>query len=130
MGTGIVGILLENLPYKLPGQRYVVVCIFVLNLVLFCLFCTISVMRYVLWPQKFMEMINHPVQSLSIGLFSMGYSTLVSLTVYVCMPAWGQSAVILAWVMWWVDIVLSVATCFYVLFVMYGLSLCLWFLWT
>lgn len=118
MGTGITAILLENLPYQFNGLHYIAVVIFVLNLALFVLFLTISIARYALWPEKFWQMLTHPAHSMLLGTFPMGFATIVNLTVFVCVPAWGDWAAILAWVMWWIDAVVSIATCLYVPFLL------------
>ena len=34
-----------------------------------------------------------------------------------CVPAWGPWAVTLAWTLWWIDVVISVMTCFYLPFI-------------
>jgi tellurite resistance protein TehA-like permease len=118
MGTGITAILLERLPYQFYGLHYIAIAIFVLNIVLFSLFLGITITRYILWPDKFMAMIYHPVQSLSLGTIPMGFATLINLVVYICVPAWNSWAVTLAWVMWWIDVVFSVATCTFIPFIL------------
>lgn len=62
-------------------------------------------------------MICHPVQSLFTGTFPMGLATIVNVVVFVCVPAWGRPAVHLAWTLWWIDVAISVSTCFYLPFV-------------
>lgn len=47
----------------------------------------------------------------------MGLATIINMVVFVCVPAWGSWAAILAWVLWWIDVVLAVATNFYLPFV-------------
>jgi len=37
-------------------------------------------------------MLRHPAQSLFLGTFPMGLATLVNMTVFVCVPAWGGGA--------------------------------------
>jgi tellurite resistance protein TehA-like permease len=112
MGTGITAILLENLPHQFRAVHYIACCIFALNVFLFCLFLFLTVVRYTMWPEKFMQMINHPVQSLFTGTFPMGLATIVNLMVYIGVPIWGDLARDVAWALWWTDVVFSVATCF------------------
>lgn len=50
----------------------------------------------------------------------MGLATIINMIVFVCVPIWGDWAANLAWALWWVDVVLSVGTNFYLPFlVMY-----------
>lgn len=121
MGTGITAILLENLPYQFNGLHYIAVVIFALNVGLFALFLTISIARYALWPDKFWQMLTHPAHSMLLGTFPMGFATIVNLTAFICVPAWGDWAATMAWVMWWIDAVISMATCLYVPFLLYVL---------
>lgn len=118
MGTGIVAILLQNLPYQFNGLHYIAIVIFVLNVALFTLFLVISIVRYTLWPEKFMQMLHHPAHSMLLGTFPMGFATIINCVVFICVPAWGSWAATMAWVMWWIDAVVSMATCFYVPFVL------------
>lgn len=91
MGTGIVSILLHNLPYNGPWLYWLSVTLFATNALLFTLFLTISTLRYTLYPRIWTAMINHPAQSLFLGTFPMGLATLINMTVYACVPAWGPS---------------------------------------
>ena len=46
----------------------------------------------------------------------MGLTTIVNMTVSVCVPVWPWATTV-AWALWWVDVVISLATCFYLPFV-------------
>ncbi|EEP83011.1 predicted protein [Uncinocarpus reesii 1704] len=118
MGTGITAILLERLPYQFPGLHYIAVAIFILNAALFTLFLTISLVRYALFPEKFKQMLRHPAHSMMLGTFPMGFATLINLWVFICVPMWGDWAANTAWVLWWIDAVVSIFTCYYVPFVL------------
>jgi tellurite resistance protein TehA-like permease len=134
MGTGIVSILLYNLPWNARWLYWISVTIFCLNIFLFVLFTIISVVRYTTFPGLFSAMLGHPVQSLFLGRFNraaqitfvlttclgtipMGFATIVNMTVFVCVPAWGPWAATLAWTLWWIDVVISVATCMFLPFI-------------
>ncbi|KAJ6018199.1 hypothetical protein N7451_001578 [Penicillium sp. IBT 35674x] len=110
MGTGIVSILLHNLPYNAVWVYWISVVIFALNVLLFTLGCIISILRYALYPDIFMVMITHPVQSMFIGTFPMGLATIINMIVLVCVPAWGEWTKYVAWGLWIFDAVVSVMT--------------------
>jgi tellurite resistance protein TehA-like permease len=95
MGTGIVSILLHNLPYNGIWLYWISVVAFVLNIALFCLFLFTSILRYTLYPEIWFAMIRHPTQSLFLGTFPMGLATIVNMVVFVCVPAWGEGAIYL-----------------------------------
>ncbi|KAJ9606465.1 Plasma membrane sulfite pump involved in sulfite metabolism [Cladophialophora chaetospira] len=117
MGTGIVSILIHNLPYNGRWLYWISVAIFCLNILLFITFLAISILRYTMFRGLFRFMISHPVQSLFTGTFPMGLATIVNMVVFVCVPAWGYRATVLAWTLWWIDVAIAVSTCFYLPFV-------------
>ncbi|KUJ20747.1 sulfite efflux pump SSU1 [Mollisia scopiformis] len=112
MGTGIVSILLHNLPYNGEWLCWISIVIFALNVILFMLCFLISLLRYTLYPQIFVAMIRHPGQSLFVGTFPMGLATIINMIVFVCVPAWGGPWPYIAWGLWWFDVVVSVICCF------------------
>lgn len=95
MGTGIVSILLHNLPYNGAWLYWISVVIFALNVALFIFFLFVSLLRYMLYPEIWVVMIQHPTQSLFLGTFPMGLATIINMVVFVCVPAWGPGTVTL-----------------------------------
>ncbi|KAH7353643.1 voltage-dependent anion channel [Plectosphaerella cucumerina] len=111
MGTGIVSILLRNLPYNLFWvENGLSVAFFIINIALFTVFTGICIVRYSLYPEIWIAMMSHPGQSLFLGCFPMGLATITNMTVMVC-SHWGDWVVYLAWGLWWLDALLSIATC-------------------
>ncbi|EGX92895.1 C4-dicarboxylate transporter/malic acid transport protein, putative [Cordyceps militaris CM01] len=110
MGTGIVSILVHNLPYNAPWLQYISYVIFALNVALFVTFLAISIVRYALYPRIWSAMIEHPGQSLFLGCFPMGFATIINMMIFSC-SHWGSWLIHLAWAFWWVDALLSMATC-------------------
>jgi tellurite resistance protein TehA-like permease len=110
MGTGIVSILLHNLPYNGVWIYWISVVIFALNVLLFSMGCIMSILRYTLYPEVFHVMIMHPVQSMFIGTVPMGLATIVNMFVLVCVPVWGEWARYFAWGLWIFDAIISVMT--------------------
>lgn len=47
----------------------------------------------------------------------MGLATIVNMIAFVCAD-WGYHTIMLAWALWWIDIVISLACCMYLPFVM------------
>lgn len=75
MGTGIVSILLHNLPYNAQWLQYISYIFFCLNIAMFVTFLCISIARYSLYPEIWWAMISHPGQSLFLGCFPMGFAS-------------------------------------------------------
>lgn len=123
MSTGVVSILLHQLPYNGHWLQVISVIFFVLNLALFLLFTAVSCLRYILYPQLFPAVLRHPHQSLFLATFPVGLATLINMTVLVCVPMWGNGIVTFAWVLWWIVSVMALVTCFHLTFVMWVMPL-------
>jgi uncharacterized membrane protein YcjF (UPF0283 family) len=67
MGTGIVSILLFDLPYNARWIYWISVAVYCLNVALFVMFTAISILRYAIYKGLFLAMLKHPVQSLFLG---------------------------------------------------------------
>ncbi|KAJ5782083.1 malate permease [Penicillium paradoxum] len=110
MGTGIVSILLHNLPYNGVWLYWISVVIFVFNVLLFATGSILTTLRYSLYPEIFLAMIQHPVQSMFIGTIPMGLATIINMICLVCVPAWGSWVSYFAWGLWIFDAIISVMT--------------------
>lgn len=118
MSTGVVSILLHQLPYNGDWLQIISVIFFVLNICLFVLFSIISLLRYTIYPRIWGVVVRHPHQSLFLGTFPVGLATIVDMIVLVCVPVWGQGLATLAWVLWWIDSVLALTICFHMSYIM------------
>ena len=118
MGTGMVSILLNILPYQNVGLYRLSVVFYCLNIAIFGVTLGIYVCRNVLWPEILPIMIRDPVISLFIATIPIGFATLIDMFVLVCVPIWGDWAKQMAWGMWWIDVVFGVMSCFCLPFVM------------
>jgi tellurite resistance protein TehA-like permease len=118
MGTGVLSTLLHQLPYNEIWLYWLSVILFVLNLILFIIAISFSILRYVMYPATWKAMLKHPVQPFALAMMPMAFATLINMTVYVCVPIWGHLFVLISWIMWWVDVVASGAICFFLTFEM------------
>ncbi|CAG8893377.1 unnamed protein product [Penicillium egyptiacum] len=108
MGTGIVSVLLNTLPYNGQWLYYISIIIFILNVAYFTVFLAITLLRYILYPEIFRVMATHPVQSLFLGTFPMGLATMINMFCFVCVSRWGDGAAYFIWAVWVFDAVVSV----------------------
>lgn len=122
MGTGIVSILLNTLPYNARWLYWISVVFFALNVLLFAVFSVVSLLRYALYPELIRPVLVHPVQSMYLGTFPMGLATIITMVCFVCVPAWGHWTRNFAWGLWIFDAVLSVMVALGTPFVLYALS--------
>ncbi|KAK1977026.1 voltage-dependent anion channel [Colletotrichum cereale] len=119
MGTGIVSVLLHNLPYNTTWiSNGLAIAFFILNIILFTVFTVITVLRHAIYPDIWKAMIANPTEAVFLGCFPMGFATIINMMIFVCAPAWGQWVVYWAWGFWWLDAALSLTTCIMVPMVM------------
>jgi tellurite resistance protein TehA-like permease len=78
MGTGIVSLLFISIPFKATWLYWLSVFFFGLNAILFTCAFSISVFRYVVYPEIWTVMIADSVNSLFLGTIPMGFATLIS----------------------------------------------------
>ncbi|KAJ9664158.1 Plasma membrane sulfite pump involved in sulfite metabolism [Neophaeococcomyces mojaviensis] len=109
MGTGIVSVLLFTIPFHANWLYWLSVFFLVLNLIIFALAATISVIRYTVYPEIWTVMIHDPTNSLFLGTIPMGFATIIEGIIFLCCPYWGPWATTFAWVLWMIDSVASFA---------------------
>jgi tellurite resistance protein TehA-like permease len=114
MGTGVTSVLLNRLPYNSHWLYWFSVAVFALNTALFFIALMISVIRYIAWPNVWSIMIRDPHHSLFLGALPIGFTTVINMVVFVCVPAWGQWAVTMAWVLWIIDSIVAIIITFLV----------------
>ena len=118
MSTGVVSILLHQLPYNGHWLRVISYIFFVLNVVLFFLFLLVSILRYSMWPRLIPAVLHHPHQSLFLATFPVGLATIINMIVLACAEGWGKGWATFAWVLWWIDSLIALTSCFHLTFVM------------
>ncbi|KAK5998415.1 Sulfite efflux pump SSU1 [Cladobotryum mycophilum] len=119
MGTGIVAILLHNLPWNGYWLHVISYIFFVFNILLFITFLIISLLRYTLYPEIWFAMIRHPAQSLFLGCVPMALATIINMMIFSC-SQWGPWLIYLAWGLWWFDVLVSMATCISMPFIVWN----------
>ncbi|KAK5107060.1 hypothetical protein LTR62_001910 [Meristemomyces frigidus] len=109
MGTGVVSEILYTIPGQSAWLYYLSILFFALNTALFTLAFTASLLRYTIWPEIWIVMINDPTNSLFLGTIPIGFATIVEMWVFVCVPVWGKWAVYVAWGAWMLDAVIAIS---------------------
>ncbi|KAI0332354.1 C4-dicarboxylate transporter/malic acid transport protein [Cubamyces sp. BRFM 1775] len=123
MGTGSISILFNNSPYARdsPTIEALTYIFFFLNLALFVVFNALTLARYIMFPDIWSMMIHHPIQSLFVGTYPMGLSTLLNIAVgflYQRKGFGGRGFLYTMWGLWWFDVFLSIACAFELVHIM------------
>ncbi|KAG8729648.1 Plasma membrane sulfite pump involved in sulfite metabolism [Ceratobasidium sp. 428] len=131
VGTGSVSALLYAFPYGSHSVLHAFGTAFlVLNICLFALFFVMSAIRYVKYPETIHLMYIHPVQSLYLGCFTMGFATIINaaLNVYQGYGLGGQPFLYCLWALWWFDSALSLMIYFLMLYTIIKALSAIWLL--
>ncbi|KAH7888823.1 voltage-dependent anion channel, partial [Phlebopus sp. FC_14] len=122
-GTGAISILFHSFPYGASSKpmQVITLAFFFFSLVLFVLFTALSAARYVLFRGIWQRMLRHPVQSLYLGTFPMGATSLLTIAVsdiYATYSIGGRPFLYVIWALWWINGLLSLSCCLGMLHVM------------
>ena len=112
--TGILAILMQLLPYQFNGLSVLSTIMYLFNLVLFVLICTITILRWTLYPQAAQQKTAASVDEISFHAAApIGFQTLTALTgIIVSNAYWGGHAwSLVAYVMWWFGMAWILITC-------------------
>ncbi|KAH7914128.1 voltage-dependent anion channel [Hygrophoropsis aurantiaca] len=122
MGTGATAAVVHAFPYghESLAIKVVTLLLFFLNLLLFVIICSATIARYMMFPQVWSIMLQHPTHSLFIGTFPMGAVTIINIAL-VINQEWafgGTGFLYTLWGLWWLDCLVSYAIVFGMLYVM------------
>ena len=119
MGTGVLPLALNQLAGGVPLVRTLAIGLWLFNIGLFVLFSTLYVARWVFYFDGARRIFAHPVASMFFGAIPMALATIVNGLIVFGMPLWGARALSAAHALWWVDVVLSVASGLLIPFLMF-----------
>ncbi len=117
MDTGVLSIIMHQLPGQFSGLPVLSTVMFVLNLVLFIAISSIWLLRWILYPSEtFHAVFNDTEEVALLACPTIAYFTLVGQVALTCSNSWGHGFTILAYVLWWIGVVwiLLVVTMLYI----------------
>lgn len=109
MGTGVLALALAQWPAPVPGLHQVAEGFWWLTIILFLLFTAMYAARWVLFFDEARRIFAHSTVSMFFGTIPMGLATLINGLLLFGIPRWGEAAVHLAQVLWWLDVAMSLA---------------------
>ncbi|KAG9220610.1 hypothetical protein CCMSSC00406_0003709 [Pleurotus cornucopiae] len=123
MGTGAISILFYSFPYGNGSEEMKILSLlfFFLNLGLFIIFAAVTAARYVLFPDLWSIMLQHPVQSLYLGCAPMGVATMISVAASLIHEGYGfggKPFIYFVWAVWWLDVAVSALCCWQLMHIM------------
>jgi C4-dicarboxylate transporter/malic acid transport protein len=109
MGTGVLALALAQLPVQVPGLHAFAEGLWLFNIVLFVLFSVLYTARWALFFDEARRIFGHSTVSMFFGTIPMGLATIINGFLLFGVPRWGEGVVQLAEVLWWLDVVMSLA---------------------
>ena len=119
MGTGILALALNQFPLHIPGVHALAEGLWFLNIALFLLFTILYVSRWVAHYEGARRIFGHSVVSMFFGAIPMGLATIINGFLVFGLPLWGNVALKTASVLWWIDVVMAVASGVLIPFMMF-----------
>lgn len=116
MGIGIAGGLLYEFPYKARWLEVCGIIFWAVALGLFALSTIIMILRLFIFPSQFHKMSRHIGQSAFLGCIPMGFATIINMVHYI----WGEKSWRATYAMWWIDVAMSLASAWIVVFAMFA----------
>ena len=117
MGTGILALALNQL--GLPMLHPVAVGLWLLDVLLFVAFSGLYLARWVFFFDGARRIFGHSVMSMFFGAIPMGLATIINGFIAFGPPVLGAAAIRIAHGLWWVDVVLALASGLLVPFLMF-----------
>ena len=108
MGTGILALALAQFPWSVPGLRIVAEGLWILNIVLFLVFTALYITRWIMYFDEAKRVFGHSTISMFFGTIPMGMATIINGLLVFGLPDWGVEVIPLAYVLWWLDVVMSI----------------------
>ncbi|MBV8568193.1 MAG: TDT family transporter [Methylobacteriaceae bacterium] len=109
MGTGILALVLPQLPFVGPSLYRLGEGLWMFNIALFVLFAGLYSARWAMFPREARRIFGHSVVSMFIGTIPMGLATIVNGFLVFGSARLGASAVTIAETLWWIDVVMAVS---------------------
>lgn len=109
MGTGILALVLPQVPVVGPALRPAGEALWVFNIGLFALFSGLYAARWIFFGHEARRIFGHNVVSMFIGTIPMGLATIVNGFLAFGVVRFGTGVVPLAEGLWWTDVAMSLA---------------------
>jgi C4-dicarboxylate transporter/malic acid transport protein len=109
MGTGVLSIVLVQLPVVGPVLRPLGEGLWWFDVALFVLFACLYAARWMLFGHEARRIFGHSVVSMFIGAIPMGLATILNGALVFALPRFGHGVVSVVEALWWLDVAMAIA---------------------
>lgn len=120
MGTGVVALILPEFPFAQALLWQLAVLLWQFTSLLFVTFATLYILRWLIYPQEAKQIFSHPSMALFLGAIPMGLATVLNGFLKYGVVIYGDTAVYIAQVLWYADVILAVGIGILVPFCMFS----------
>ncbi|MDU6284912.1 MAG: C4-dicarboxylate ABC transporter, partial [Acinetobacter sp.] len=120
MGTGVVSMILIQLPFAQSFLFKLATLLWQFNIVLFSVFSVLYLLRWFLFLHEAKQIFNHPNMSLFLGAIPMGLATILNGFLSFGVGLYGEVAIHIAQALWYIDVFLALAIAWIVQFYMFS----------
>jgi C4-dicarboxylate transporter/malic acid transport protein len=107
MGTGILALAIPQVPGAGSTSHSIGEGLWLLNIAFFVFFTLLYAARWIMFWHEAKKIFSHSIVSMFIGTIPMGLATIINGFLVFGLPRWGGGMVVVAQVLWWIDVVLS-----------------------
>ncbi|MDM1248728.1 TDT family transporter [Acinetobacter sp. R933-2] len=108
MGTGVVALILPEFPFAQEILWQVATALWQFNTLLFIVFSLVYALRWLIYPHEAKQIFSHPSMALFLGAIPMGLATVLNGFLKYGVALYGDIAIQIAQVLWFVDAILAV----------------------
>ncbi|MDH1706376.1 TDT family transporter [Acinetobacter johnsonii] len=119
MGTGVVALIVSEFPMLKALTWQLGTGLWYFNILLFVLFSVLYGLRWAFYPHEAKQIFQHPSMSLFLGTIPMALATILNGFLKYGQPIYGDTAVQIAQMLWYADVVLAILVAWGVPFAMY-----------
>lgn len=120
MGTGVVALILPELPFSHSLIAHLAVLLWQFNIALFLMFSLLYVLRWIIYPTEAKQIFSHASMSLFLGAIPMALATIINGYLKFGIHLYGDWVVPFAQLLWYIDVLLAVSIAWVVPFYMYN----------
>ena len=120
MGTGVVALILPELPFAHSIMAHLAVLLWQFNIALFLMFSLLYVLRWIIYPTEAKQIFSHASMSLFLGAIPMALATIINGYLKFGIHLYGDWVVSFAQLLWYIDVLLAVSIAWIVPFYMYN----------
>ena len=120
MGTGVFALALDQAPFATSAVRSIAEALWFTNIGLYLTFAGLYTMRWLLFPNEARRIFDHSVVAMFFGAIPMGLATIINGLLVFGIERWGETAVLIAQPLWWLDMGMAIVCGAGVLFLMFA----------